>query len=140
MMCEDPMVAFSLWLPWSQAEDVRRQWRGQVGFYVFAEGPSDMAAFDPEQPNQEVVYMGIAMKSLQGRLNQFAVSLRDGVDRHGAGYRMRRRGANERLLVCTAAIEMERGPSCWAFLRYFERKMIWNYVRRWGALPAFQGR
>ncbi len=128
-------VNFSSWRQWKD--------RGSLpgikcpGVYILAQ--FDVMPLGIAEPlDERVVYIGeTCNSSLIGRWRGFDKSACTGKFGHSGGrtYYKKFQGDTTKLFVAAFSAdslgENERSP----FIRYFERKLIWEYVQKWGEMP-----
>jgi len=136
------LPTFSAWMPWSNRDGLRES--AYPGVYVLShlnEAPSQVDPADPLIP--EVIYIGETTRNtLKGRWRQFDRTAFRGKEEHYGGRTYRERiGGDGRLLHVSAwgASDMSE-PERSAFIKYVERALLWEYVRRWGQLPECNNR
>lgn len=103
-----------------------------------------LAHFESAPPTEvdpiakEIVYVGETCgQGLRKRLKQFAKSARDGRFAHAGGrnYFAIFKGIRKDLFVATFSPPDLPSKVEPAFIRYVERKLIWEYARKWEAMP-----
>src|SRR5208283_3067822 len=88
-------------------------------------------------PNaRRVVYIGETCRSLRQRWQQFQISASSGRDAHAGGstYHDKFGRVRHNLYVTAFAPDLNKQLRS-AYIRYFERKLIWDHVQRWGKRP-----
>ena len=88
---------------------------------------------------KNVVYIGESCdQSIGKRLYQFNRSAFQSKDGHSAGwtYGTKLGDDGRTLFVSAFPVRIVEQVACSAFVRFAERKLIWEYVRMWGALPV----
>jgi hypothetical protein len=103
----------------------------------------------PEQPgiyaiikNDRIIYYGKTWcgGGLRGRIGDFHRSARTGFKGHAGGVTYQRRYGDD-LSDLSVAVHVphivSREPSVlYSYIQYAERRLIWEHVERYGALPA----
>jgi len=87
---------------------------------------------------KQIVYIGETCKnSLIGRWRQFYRSAFEGKAGHSGGktYRQVFGGQGNNLYVAAFPVEGLDKETRSLFIRYVERKLIWEFARRWGTAP-----
>ncbi len=131
-----PKMVFTAWTPWEDRDVLRSA--GLPGVYLlahFASVPQGLA--DPLA--EEIVYIGETCgNSLKGRWYQFDRSAFHGKTGHSGGYTYREQCLRFRHELHVAAFPVEGlGEAIQPyFVRYVERKLLWDYIRKWGQPPA----
>lgn len=132
---EDPPVKFSPWTRWND----RGGLTGMKCAGVYA-----LACFDGEVPqvvdllDERIVYIGETCDNdLTGRLRQFNRSAFQGKDGHSGGWSFSSRcpNAGEKLYVSVYSVDSLKEPLRSAFIRYTERRLLWEYAKRSGHRP-----
>ena len=127
---------FSRWFRWKEREEYENI--ECPGVYLLAH----FAAGTPVELNpqvREVVYIGQTWKQgLRKRLRKFEKSAVTGRHAHAGGRNYHIDFGSMREELCVAmwgALDLnpKTGP---AFIRYIERKLIWEYAREWGETPC----
>lgn len=110
----------------------------QAGVYLlahFRQCPSG-----PARPtSKQVIYIGETCdNTLRGRWAQFDRTVR-GKSGHSGGwtYRQRFKASRPRndLFVAAVPVDSLDEKTRSSFIRYAERKLIWDYARKWEKLP-----
>ncbi len=115
------------------------------GLYLvarFAEKPNG-----PAQPDaKEVVYIGVTTgksQSIHKRLQKFfkASQVGEMVYKHSGGNRFNRVMGNDlsNMYAAGFAAVLEDERFLNPFIFYTERRLIWEYIAKWGAIPACNG-
>ena len=134
-MVKEPALSFSPWTPWAERKLVKNS--HLPGVYLLAhweERPP--AQVDPL--SQDIIYIGAATDStLQGRWQQFHRAAFEGKPGHSGGLKYHDTfGETEDILHVAAfapeSLSREMRP---IFLRYIERKLIWEWSVRWDGPP-----
>lgn len=136
-----PPVAFSHWIPWKDRKSAPGI--GFPGVYALARFPED-APDGPADPFvNAVVYIGETCKSLKERWYQFERSAFEGKFGHSGG-------ATYREIHWTEIEAGDRGNCLYVsafpvsgiepaardtFIRFVERKLLWEYYCRHNGLP-----
>lgn len=131
-----PAVQFGRWCRWADRD-------GLPG--ADAAGVYALACFDGEPPpsadvlDERVVYIGETCEnSLSGRLWQFNRSAFLQKTGHSGGWAFHSRcaGQGEHLHVAVFPVSTLHEPHRSAFIRHTERRLLWEYVLRWGRRPV----
>jgi len=129
-------VQFSRWCRWVERENLD----GMDAAGVYA-----LACFDGDPPptvdvlDERTVYIGETCdNSLTGRLWQFNRSafLQKGGHSGGCSFNSRCGGQGERLYVSVYPVSTLLEPHRSAFIRHTERRLLWEFVVRWGQRPV----
>jgi hypothetical protein len=133
-----PVVRFSKWHPWER--------RGSLpglalpGVYALArfEDPRRVPKARANPLLQGVIYIGETCSRLDKRLRQFkrAAFRRKSGHTGGLSYREHFGPDSEHLFVAVFGVKMPDALLRSLFIRYFERKLLWEYATRWGARPV----
>ena len=129
-------VRFSQWYRWNDREESQNL--DHPGVYLLAHFPGVVpSVVGPE--SQEIVYIGETTRKqgLRKRLRQFEKSAMTGEHAHAGGRTYHTTIGQIRGDLYVAVwpvrdLNPETGP---ALIRYVERKLIWEYARKWGAMP-----
>jgi len=145
---ETPRIKFSRWKPWKERDTIKE--KKSPGVYLLAHfrrsprGRTNRYA-------EEIVYIGISNKSLGDRLASFhRTAFKDGTGHKGARtYRSRKnfntfknrentRRRQKVLYVATFPVNPKKTSDdtlrkC--FIRYVERKLIWDYCKEHARRP-----
>lgn len=134
------MPRFRSWTPWAARNDIKDC--DQPGVYL-------LARFDSTPPREvepicgSVIYIGETCdQSLARRWRQFNRSAFEHRLGHSGGWTFSQRYCNSSiadpvswLYVAALAVMLDE-PQRSAYIRFVERWLIWEYVQRFGALPA----
>lgn len=132
---DEPLVTFSRWTRWNDRGDLT----GMKCAGVYA-----LACFDGDVPqvvdllDGRIVYIGETCDNdLTGRLRQFNRSAFQAKDGHSGGWSFSSRcpDSGEKLYVSIYSVNSLTEPLRSAFIRHTERRLLWEYVRRWGRRP-----
>jgi hypothetical protein len=132
----EPAVDFSRWCRWTERDSLG----GMDAAGVYA-----LACFDGDPPSpvdvldERTVYIGETCdNSLAGRLWQFNRSAFLQKDGHSGGWSFGARcsGRGEKLYVSIFPVVTLHEPHRSAFIRYTERRFLWEFVRRRGRRPV----
>jgi len=127
---------FSGWFLWKEREESEDI--DCPGVYLLAHFPGG-APIEVDPQAREVVYVGETCgQGLKKRLRQFEKSAATGKHAHAGGrnYHTEFGSIREDLSVAIwAALDLnpKTGP---AFIRFIERKLIWEYAKKWGEMPC----
>src|SRR3989442_15958260 len=135
---QTPSIRFTNWRPWSKRILMGKAILNLPGVYLlahFSHCPAGRARPDSKQ----VVYVGeTCSQTLKTRWNQFDATVRGGSGHSGGwNYHLSFRTDKPRKDLFVAAMPVDQlneelRPS---FIRYAERKLIWDYGKKWGKPP-----
>ena len=132
---EQPKITFSSWIQWKDRNSVKDASR--PGVYLLANletaPPGSAEALD-----ERVIYIGeTCSNSLIGRWKDFYRSATTGKFGHSGGLTYYRvfKGDASKLFVAAFPVDGLDGEMRSSFIRYVERKLIWEYAQEWGKLP-----
>lgn len=132
---QEPRVEFTSWIPWADRySDPGSEFAGVYALARFDAPPPSAA----DVLDRRVVYIGETCENtLGGRLWQFNRSAFEGKAGHSGGWTYRSRFADrgEQLYVSIFPVEKLEEPYRSAFIRHIERKLLWDYVKRWNQRP-----
>jgi len=132
---QDPEIKFSHWTRWAK----RTSLKGirSPGVYILAH--FDVASAGRASPQAEqIVYIGeTCNNSLRGRWQQFNRSAFEGKFGHSGGrtYRQVFGGQGDNLYITAFPVEGLDEEIRSLFIRYVERKLIWEFAQKWGTAP-----
>lgn len=131
----EPSVAFTRGCPWPRRDDVDGcEFAGVYALARFeAAPPAAVNVLD-----ERVIYIGETCdNTITGRLYQFNRSAFMGKAGHSGGwsYRARYGDAGEHLYVAASSVSTLDEPYRSVYIRHLERKLLWDYVLRWGRRP-----
>jgi hypothetical protein len=132
----DPPIRFSPWTAWAAHTTLPNS--HLPGVYLlaqFAGAPPRLV--DPTA--EDVIYIGeIYDNSLQSRWQQFQRAAFEGKPGHSGGlaYRDVFGDAGETLYVAAFVPGGLRRELRALYIRYVERKLVWEYARAWGGPPV----
>lgn len=138
-----PTIQFSEWYPWKDVKSIPNGER--PGLYIIArfEQKPDGAA-DPNA--KEILYIGEThgkSQSISKRLQKFfkASQIGDMVYKHSGGNRFNRLVGNDLTNLYAAAFAPQLADERFLnpFIFYAERRLIWEYIVKWGAIPSCNG-
>ena len=127
--------AFSTWIPWNNREDFNNL--DGVGVYLLAS--FDRPPAGKASPNvREIIYVGeTCLQNFRCRWRQFDNSAFRGKHGHSGGRTyadvIGGKGANLFVAACCCS-DLQANIRSF-FVRYLERKLIWNYIARHGQPP-----
>ena len=133
---QDPPVSFSAWTHWSERNGVKNA--HLPGVYMLAqweEGPPGQV--DPI--SQQIVYIGeMSDNSLMGRWQQFNRAAFEGKPGHtgGVAYRDAFGDEGETLFVAAFVPEGLSRELRGLYIKYVERKLLWEWARTHDGPPA----
>ena len=134
-LMKQPRVVFSKWVNWSKRDNLERI--NSPGMYLlakFTNPPTGRA--DPK--DKDIIYIGETCGSLAGRWRQFGRSAKGGVKGHtgGQSYFEKFKGELTQLYVAAFPVNEFEGDNREKFIRYVERKLIWEFVKEHGKAPV----
>ncbi len=130
-----PEIAFTPWVQWSSRKSL--EGGKSPGVYLLAHFDS-VPTGGAELNAREIIYIGeTCNNSLIGRWRQFHRSAFQGKYGHSGGktYRQEFGDEGQNLYVSALPVEKLDEPMRSLFIRYVERKLIWDYVCKWNAPP-----
>jgi len=130
-----PEIIFSHWVPWADRTSLKGI--NYPGVYLLAHFDATPTARANPQA-KEIIYIGETCdNSLMGRWRQFHRSAFEGKYGHsgGATYRQVFGGQGDNLYVAAFPVEELDEEIRSFFIRYVERKLIWEFARKWGTAP-----
>lgn len=133
-----PVVRFSKWFPWERLDSLPDL--ALPGVYALArfENPRRVPKGRANPLLQGVIYIGETCSRLDKRLRQFnrAAFRRKWGHRGGLSYREHFGPDSEHLFVAAFGVKMPDALLRSLFIRYVERKLLWDFGVRWGKAPA----
>ena len=131
-----PWTRLSAWIPWEERDILAgAELPGVYLLAHFAGTPRGQA--DPLA--KAIIYIGETCdNSLKGRWYQFNRSAFHGKPGHSGGSTYREQHLRFRRQLHVAAIPIEGlGEAVQPyFIRHLERKLLWQYILKWGRPPA----
>ena len=137
MRSDAPAIVFSSWKSWAERSLLEGcQYPGVYLLAHFDVAPSNLA--DPQA--QQIVYIGETYdRRLIDRWRNFHRSASTGKHAHSGGSTYRELFGDSASKLCVAALpvslEQLTEPFRSLFIRYVERKVIWEYAWKWGSAP-----
>jgi hypothetical protein len=137
MQNDAPAIVFSCWVSWADRSSLEGcQYPGVYLLAHFDVMPSKPA--DPQA--QQIVYIGETCdRRLIDRWRNFHRSASTGKHAHSGGRTYRELFSDSASKLCVAAlpipVEQLTEPFRSLFIRYVERKLIWEYAWKWGSAP-----
>jgi len=132
---QDPEIIFSHWTRWIE----RTSLKGIRSPGVYLLTHFDVAPAGRANPRAEqIVYIGeTCNNSLMRRWRQFNRSAFEGKFGHSGGrtYRQVFGGQGDSLYIAAFPVEGLDEEIRSLFIRYVERKLIWEFARKWSAAP-----
>ena len=127
MTINQPDIIFSDWILWHQRDNLSEL--GYPGVYLLAHFETAPSQVDLQA--QEIVYIGETSANLKQRLNQFKA------DNHSGGITYRKQYGKrfDDLYVSMFPVALPKDTAPF-FIRYVERKLLWDYILRWGQPPS----
>ena len=131
-----PKVEFSKWTNWEDREMLKDT--RQPGVYILAH--FDVAPEQPANPvNKQIIYIGeTCNQNLRKRWYQFNRSAFEGKFGHSGGNTYRRIFGNldKNLYVAAFPVNQIDKKLQPFFIRYVERKLIWDFILQYNAAPV----
>jgi hypothetical protein len=128
-------VIFTNWIRWSERTSMEGIHNPGVYLLVhFDSAPSGKA----KPLAKKIIYIGeTCNNSLKGRWNQFNRSAFQGKDGHSGGitYRQVFGDKGSKLYIAALPVDKMDGMLRSLFIRYIERKLIWEFAQKWGTAP-----
>ena len=134
-MSDYPEIAFSPWVAWSTRKSLEGAKCAGVYLLALFDTPP-IGRADPQA--RQIIYIGeTCNNSLVGRWRQFERSAFQGKYGHSGGktYRQEFGDQGQTLYVSALSVEKLDEPMRSLFIRYVERRVIWEYACRWGMPP-----
>ncbi len=135
---DDPEIQLSHWQHWTHRTSIELV-RTSPGLYVLAQFSGEAVPIGPADPlAKQVIYIGETCdNSLMGRWQQFAGSAFKGRPGHSGGESYRREigDQGEGLYVAAMPVKKLDENIRPLFIRYVERKIIWEFAKKWGKAP-----
>ena len=140
---EIPDIVFSEWHSWDDIKNIPNS--DHTGLYVIAR--FDKNPTGAAQPNaKEILYIGEThgkSQNIYKRLSKFFKAAHAGkmIYKHSGGNRFNRELGGDLTNIHAAGFapvlddEDFKNP----FIFYVERKLIWDYITRWGTIPRCNG-
>jgi hypothetical protein len=132
---ESPKIRFSKWVKWDNREVLEDS--DYPGVYLLAH--FDIMPNEPADPiTEQIIYIGeTCNQNLQKRWYQFNRSAFEGKFGHsgGATYRGKFGDRGETLYVAAYPVKELNKHLRSFFIRYVERKLIWDFILRYGSVP-----
>jgi hypothetical protein len=140
---QTPEIQFSEWYSWDDVKSIPHGERR--GLYIIAR--FDKKPTGVANPNaKEILYIGEThgkSQSIHKRLTMFfkAARVGDMIHKHSGGNRFNRELAGDLNNIYAAGFAPIVEDDCYlnAFIFYAERKLIWDYIVKWGTIPACNG-
>jgi hypothetical protein len=140
MITTEPLFEFAPWTAWSDRYSI--QGIDKPGIYLLARFPGDPpVAVDPASSN--VIYVGESCdQCISKRLYDFHRSAFLSKPGHSAGWTYAETFGDDGafLFVSAFPVVLEEEAARSAFIRFAERKLLWEQVRLWGRLPSCNGK
>jgi len=131
-----PRILFTHWVKWKDREQLNKI--KLPGVYLLARFDNN-APLGPASPlKEQVIYIGeTCANSLLGRWRQFNRSAFHGRKGHSGGvtYRQVFGDKGNNLYVAALPIDKLDKKIQSFFIRYIERKLLWNYIVEWNVPP-----
>lgn len=128
---KEPNVKFSCWKQWNERNSLSDiDFPGVYLLAHFDNAPDGSA--DPQ--DKQIIYFGeTCNNSLKGRLQQFHRSAFEGKEQHSGGitYREKFGGKGDNLYVAAFPEKILDKEIRSFFIRYIERKLIWEYTHKY---------
>ena len=141
---EIPDIVFSEWYAWNEVKKIPNG--NHQGLYIIAQFPSKPEGI--AQPDtKEILYIGEThgkSGNIHKRLNTFFKAAQKGqmIHKHSGGNRFNRVVGCDVTNIYAAGFApiLENEEFLNPFIFYAERKLIWEYVAKWGNMPRCNGR
>ena len=132
---KDLDIVFSRWKQWN--ERTALEGIKYPGVYILARFKDRVPRI--VRPRAErIIYIGETCdNTLRGRLRQFNRSAFENKRGHSGGHTYRELFGDRGRILHVAIFPVSKldGELRPLFIRYVERKLIWDYSKRWGAAP-----
>lgn len=129
------MKKFTDWVKWEERTSIKgNKYPGVYLLARFNSSPPSRA----DAVDKNIIYIGeTCSNTLLGRWRQFNASAFLGKPGHSGGktYRKKFADAGKKLYVAAFPVTMEDERLSPLYIRYFERKVIWEYAMKWGDSP-----
>lgn len=140
----EPDIIFSEWYSWDDVKNIPNGHR--TGLYIIAR--FDEKPIGPAQPDaKEIIYIGEThgkSQCISKRLQIFfkAAHIGEKIHKHSGGNRFNRTIGKDLSNMYAAGFApiLENVEAINPFIFYAERKLIWDYVRRWQKMPICNGK
>lgn len=127
-------IEFSPWYGWNERNEITDSQRPGVYLLIkYSEHkPGKVNPLD-----QNIIYIGETCSSLRKRWYQFKRSAFDNKRAHsgGSNYREIYHDNGENLYVAAFPVSCSSDTLTSSYIRYLERKLIFNYVQKYKQLP-----
>lgn len=132
-----PALKFSPWVRWAKRIS-HLNGDDFPGIYLIARSVGNKPRQTPNSVPLQVIYIGETTKTIAGRLKQFDHSAGTGKRAHAGGrtYHKLYRDKCKHLYISILPVKNLPKDICPCFIRHLERKILWDYCRRHGTLPA----
>jgi len=131
----EPIIKFSDWVEWKSRSSLDNiNFHGVYLLAHFHEEPPKQLLTD----NKKIIYVGeTCNRTLRERWNQFNQSAFTGNKGHSGGrtYFKTFCGQNKKLYVSAFLVNDFKNDLHPYFIRYVERKLIWEYSKKWCTSP-----
>lgn len=131
-----PKIKFQRWVRWKERDKIRDS--DKPGVYALAKFKNRPPVGGANPLDKDIIYFGETCKqSLRARWNQFNRSAFMGKAGHAGGKTYRKEYGDEGLDLYVAAfpISLTEEDLRSSFIRFVERKLILDYVRKWNNTP-----
>ena len=127
---------FSPWFPWKDRTKIENS--DSPGIYILAKF-KQVPKGNANPNSKKIIYIGETCSTLKSRWNQFNYSAFQGKRAHSGGSTYRKMyevGDNGNdLYVAALPVTSHRVNLRASFIRYFERKLIYEYALKYGSQP-----
>lgn len=131
-----PDIIFSKWTPWAARTDLDKI--DLPGVYILARFTTPPRG-NADPHTKEVVYIGETCQTLEKRWRQFHRAAFEEKNGHSGGKNYRRTfgGNGDNLFVAAFRVnKLDLNDKLRPlFIRYVERKLIWEYAQKWCDAP-----
>ena len=131
-----PKVKFTPWIRWKKRDKIPDS--NKPGVYALAKFRNRPPSGSADPLDTNIIYFGETCKQgLSARLNQFNRSAFNGKAGHAGGINYRETYGDEGLdlYVATYPVSIPDETLGSSFIRFLERKLILDYVRKWQNRP-----
>ena len=135
-MLDSPLSAFTPWIRWQDRSALDLKFPGVYLLAAFKRTPP------PGAPvlSKRIIYIGETCRTLRSRLGGFNRAALKGNGGHSGGttfhYATDKPPMSE-LCVSVLSVKSEQEPQVSAYIRYVERALIWDFVKKYRRLPRF---
>ncbi len=126
------LTSFSNWFRWKEREcipDINLQ-----GVYLIAKFKK-VPKGSANAKNKYIIYIGETCKKLSNRLIKFDNAAFRGGHKHSGGVRYKKTYKDKGADLFVAVRVVEKRDLSHSFIKYFERKLIYEYAIKYGKQP-----